>query len=220
MTKISCNIIKDILPLYLDEVVSDDTKEMIEDHLQSCESCRNEAAALKQNIVLPANKRVQLSEARVLKGIKKHFFRRKVVVSTISALAAVMLMIGLYSALVSFKTLIPYDSTQISITEADGKVYATYQGNDLAGEMSVNPMTVTIDGIEKEIVIFYFYKTPLSGILSHFDKNNTQSGQMTFLGEAGDVDEVYYGRFDRDDAAHDGTGMEAVIEQAESVWGK
>ena len=33
MKKISCNIIKDILPLYLDGVVSDDTRQMVEEHL-------------------------------------------------------------------------------------------------------------------------------------------------------------------------------------------
>ena len=31
MKKISCNIIRDILPLYLDDVVSDETKEMVEE---------------------------------------------------------------------------------------------------------------------------------------------------------------------------------------------
>ena len=41
MKKISCNIIRDILPLYLDDVVSDETKQMVEEHLQSCASCRD-----------------------------------------------------------------------------------------------------------------------------------------------------------------------------------
>ena len=29
MEKINCNVIQDILPLYIDEVVSDDTKELV-----------------------------------------------------------------------------------------------------------------------------------------------------------------------------------------------
>ena len=37
MKKISCNIVRDVLPLYLDDVVSDETKEMVEEHLKSCE---------------------------------------------------------------------------------------------------------------------------------------------------------------------------------------
>jgi len=32
MREIKCSIIQDILPLYVDEVVSQDTKEMIEEH--------------------------------------------------------------------------------------------------------------------------------------------------------------------------------------------
>ena len=34
MEKINCNVIQDILPLYIDDVVSDDTKELVEEHLQ------------------------------------------------------------------------------------------------------------------------------------------------------------------------------------------
>ena len=43
---ISCDIIKDLLPLYHDEVCSDDSKTMIEEHLSHCENCRNELAAM------------------------------------------------------------------------------------------------------------------------------------------------------------------------------
>ena len=43
MSKISCHIIQDILPLYVDGIVSEDTKEMVEEHLRECESCRKEA---------------------------------------------------------------------------------------------------------------------------------------------------------------------------------
>ncbi len=40
MKEINCNIIKDILPLYVDGVVSDDTKEIVEEHLEHCEECK------------------------------------------------------------------------------------------------------------------------------------------------------------------------------------
>ena len=40
MKKITCEIIKDILPLYVDDVVSADTRTMVEEHLAECESCK------------------------------------------------------------------------------------------------------------------------------------------------------------------------------------
>ena len=44
MGKINCNVIQDILPLYIDDTVSDDTKELVEEHLQNCEICQRVSA--------------------------------------------------------------------------------------------------------------------------------------------------------------------------------
>ncbi len=40
--QITCEIIKDLLPLYYDNVCSEDSRKLIEDHLSTCEMCRNE----------------------------------------------------------------------------------------------------------------------------------------------------------------------------------
>ena len=48
MEKINCNVIQDILPLYIDDVVSDDTKELVEEHLQNCEICQRVYHETKQ----------------------------------------------------------------------------------------------------------------------------------------------------------------------------
>ncbi|MEK4229451.1 zf-HC2 domain-containing protein [Solibacillus sp. FSL H8-0538] len=36
----NCNIIKDLLPSYIDEICSKDTVKMVEEHLQYCEKCK------------------------------------------------------------------------------------------------------------------------------------------------------------------------------------
>lgn len=38
---ISCNVIKDLMPAYLDGVCTDDSRSLIEDHLLTCDRCRN-----------------------------------------------------------------------------------------------------------------------------------------------------------------------------------
>lgn len=40
MKKLDCNIVQDLLPLFVEEIVNDPTKEAIEDHLLHCESCK------------------------------------------------------------------------------------------------------------------------------------------------------------------------------------
>ena len=37
-----CDIVRDILPLYIDDVVSETTKNAVADHLESCHECKNE----------------------------------------------------------------------------------------------------------------------------------------------------------------------------------
>ncbi|GEM_PF-1058506 len=45
--KHSCNIVKDLLPLYADDVCSDDTKKLVEEHFEECPSCRTEYQKMK-----------------------------------------------------------------------------------------------------------------------------------------------------------------------------
>ena len=69
--KIRCEIIRDILPLYAEDIVSGDTREMVEEHLKNCESCKAELNILKQPDVMS----VQIgtgSLKRVESSIRRH----------------------------------------------------------------------------------------------------------------------------------------------------
>ena len=41
MSKTNCSIIRDLLPLYADEVCSRESRALVNEHLQDCEFCRN-----------------------------------------------------------------------------------------------------------------------------------------------------------------------------------
>ena len=58
MSKISCNVIQDIMPLYVDEIVSEDTKKLVEEHLKECEDCRKEMEKMRAKIILPNKKKI------------------------------------------------------------------------------------------------------------------------------------------------------------------
>lgn len=47
MSKKECDIIKDLLPSYVDEICSEASKEWIEEHLADCEECKKTVAMLK-----------------------------------------------------------------------------------------------------------------------------------------------------------------------------
>ena len=47
MSEFSCNTVRDMLPLYVDNIVSDDTRAIVEEHLTSCDACRKEYENMK-----------------------------------------------------------------------------------------------------------------------------------------------------------------------------
>lgn len=49
----NCNIIDDLLPLYLEDACSQDSAKLVETHLQACPACRKKYAVLKDDCFLP-----------------------------------------------------------------------------------------------------------------------------------------------------------------------
>ena len=47
---VSCDIIKDLLPLYLDDVCSNDSKTAVTEHIAACEKCNAEFRAMQKEI--------------------------------------------------------------------------------------------------------------------------------------------------------------------------
>ncbi|WP_367566894.1 DUF3955 domain-containing protein [Lacrimispora sp.] len=65
--RITCEIIKDLLPLYHDNVCSEDSRKLIEEHLSTCEKCRDE---LKQiDIEIRAVKNTE--DGKIMNNIAK-----------------------------------------------------------------------------------------------------------------------------------------------------
>lgn len=89
--KINCNIIRDILPLYVDGVVSADTSALVEEHMTECEDCRQEAERMKAHMSLPDSGEVEEAEARVIKDFGKAF-RKKSRINAIKAAGSFLLV--------------------------------------------------------------------------------------------------------------------------------
>ncbi|WP_438351090.1 zf-HC2 domain-containing protein [Paenibacillus sp. FA6] len=78
MRNISCEIINDLLPLYYDEVCSNESAAMVEEHLAECPSCQLELDSIKANINLPEEVVEQnYSEGNLIKGIAISWNRTK-----------------------------------------------------------------------------------------------------------------------------------------------
>lgn len=91
--KISCNIIRDILPLYVEDMVSEDTRALVDAHLTECDSCAAELAELSNKPKVPAE--VNLTS---LKRVGDSIRRRRV----LAAMAAVMTLLTVFVSAVIY----------------------------------------------------------------------------------------------------------------------
>lgn len=94
MSKINCEIIKDLLPLYVDKVCSSETKAMVEEHIGECEPCADFCTALKNAPTLPSlDSDIDKAVVKVGKRMKKH--TKKAVIRAVCIIMSVLLVIGI-----------------------------------------------------------------------------------------------------------------------------
>ena len=68
--KIGCEIIKDLLPLYHDEICSEESKVAVENHLYECEDCKNYYEKLKGSDAIEEAAFDEEAEAKKSESIK------------------------------------------------------------------------------------------------------------------------------------------------------
>lgn len=85
-----CSIVRDILPLYLEDMVSEDTAAFIRQHLERCESCRKELEALKSDSDIADMTDEQTDEDKAaLLALKKKLRRKKITTIAVTALCII-----------------------------------------------------------------------------------------------------------------------------------
>ena len=129
----NCEIVRDLLPLYEDGLCSEESRKAVEEHLKTCEACREALSAAKADpIPAEAPEDSCAAEADVLRGISKEWRKRKRRALWKGTLLAAALLLGL--ALLARPALMLFLQTGAMGTETDlaGDLLCGY--NSLTGE--------------------------------------------------------------------------------------
>lgn len=95
MERISCNIVKDLLPLYIDGILSAESAETVSAHLETCESCQQEHEIMTQKLTLPSTPAIQEESRNCFKNFKRQWQIRKIAAVLISmVITAVIIVTG------------------------------------------------------------------------------------------------------------------------------
>lgn len=138
----TCSIVQDLLPLYEEDMLREETKEFVDGHLAQCAACRAELDALKAD-VKPAP-----VSAQPLRDLKRQLRRKKLT----AVLLAVTLALTLATAGFAYLTApqyLPYDAADWSVYEPEASLDAVLNGEE---HICIEPLT-PVSGTEVESVI-------------------------------------------------------------------
>jgi hypothetical protein len=161
--KVKCPVIEDLLPLYIDEVCSEESKIIIEEHIKECKLCGEKLRAQKKEITVDKNIIDEnLKSKEPFKRIKKSHRMRVVVILVIIPLLFLSLieirgdgvgfsaLYGRYKAEV-FLSFIENGKLESAAREMTftGGIYGKIEDRDEAKKQWVNGMEqLKKDGIE------------------------------------------------------------------------
>lgn len=144
--KLPCNVIEDLLPLYHDGVCSEESRSLVEAHIEECDKCKSILDALNAE-----PEATHVDDSAPLKAIKKKLNKSltKSCLKGIAIACAVFLCLGfLFYGLTDYRV-IPVPADLIEITEvsqlSNGGVAFHFSINDNKNLYTINS-TLTKDG--------------------------------------------------------------------------
>ena len=176
MNKITCNVIEDMLPLYKEGLLSEDSKAIVEEHLKECPRCENylkELSAPLDSIAdSPENtsNNLALDKAPLL-AIRKKLLYKKYITIAASVVLAVIFMLIAYVHL-SAPILLPYSEELITFDKMDsGALLVTLSPEVTSYEL--NPFRVGSD--KENVATYYQIFLWTTRLREYFPKNQEES---------------------------------------------
>ena len=195
-----CSIVQDLLPLYEEDMLHEETKNYVNEHLSQCEACRAELSTLRSDV------RPQPVSAQPLRDLKKQLQRRKLT----AVLLAVALALTLATAGFAYVTApqyLAYHETAWAVYEADGGADVAVSLLTAASGTKVTQMADPDSG--KTVYFITAWRTPLDKWLGAFDSEGpgvsareedqlqselraAESARTLFTFDAGSCEAIYY----------------------------
>lgn len=100
--KISCKIIEDLLPLYIDDVCSEESRRIVDEHLSECSKCSEILNQMKKENLPMENIELNLIETEPIRNLSKEWHKKlkkyvfRGVISTLLIVATVLLIVYIF----------------------------------------------------------------------------------------------------------------------------
>ena len=114
---INCNIVKDLLPSYIDNISSEETKQLVEEHLKECEKCKEYLESMKSEISVSG-----VDEKKAIKIFSKEIKKKRLVAIILSIVITLILVIVCWIIFGKKDFIMPYEENLITVEKNEGEI--------------------------------------------------------------------------------------------------
>lgn len=225
-----CGIIRDLLPLYIDEVCNEESKQAVEIHLSECEKCRSYYETMKSTdgfVEKQNDNSKDIKMANSLKNIKNTILKKRIIASLVSVVVVIGIIFGTVAILKETECDIVYDNN-ITIIDTVPEPYKSLQGQDylsaqIIGHNAIGATQKRVEipkGDDMEIRIYFYAVTTKWEDLISNDK--TMSYHIIApINEYNDIDKIFYYVGDYTDLENmSETELAKIDKQSTLLWSK
>ena len=160
--KLPCAVVRDLLPLYAENLTEDETKKLVDEHLESCEECRQRLAEIDTKIVAPVD------SSKPLMALKKEIRKRRWF-SAIFAAMLVFIVVFTYFYHENKMEPVPWQNGLVEVEGIETRPYSEV----FEGEVPSDPSESIVD------VLVLKYDSIINGIQESMFKDD--DGTVTEL---------------------------------------
>lgn len=219
--KYSCNVVKDLLPLYVDNICSGESKEIVEQHLSECADCKAYYLSLHENntlFSLPVDQKREQQKAQSFLAIKKSLRTRQFLAAILSISVLIASMIATVALLNSYEKAVIYDDN-IFVSMVDGSLVEHLRGSNHA-QVFIKRVETRKDDENRVYLFFCIYDTKWNELITNKDVYSECVLCPSDRG-ADSVDAVYYFTGNADGIESlSSEELEEIIENSVLLWSK
>lgn len=150
-----CEVIRDLLALYLDDVCSKESRTLVEEHLQECAECRAYFAAMQD--AEKSTEPVPDAESECRKASSLRAVKRKMLHKQILSAAAVVLLLAVLAAagigILKNTTRVVSDTQSLAVSMVDGSLVGRLYGSEYQ-DVKIKRVSVQENGQKKEYLFY------------------------------------------------------------------
>lgn len=187
MEKISCNIAKDLLPLYIEGILSEETAQVVAMHLENCESCKKDFEIMRQEFVFPSAPKIQEENEKILKELKRQLKIKGILTGVVAVFVTIAVVISGYMVYTNVGAVHDFFTEDNTVVLRDVHTGDSWEPLDMNGDEYLNYDHLIC---KKKMVVHIDSESAVAFRISDTEGNIVIDEQTVEPGESASLEEL------------------------------